>query len=182
MTLTMMPITLDHAIALIRVVVGLLLMGHGAQKLFGWFGGHGPSGTASWFDSLAMPAPKALATFVGLCELLGGLLFAVGLLTPLAALAISAVALGAIAHHWPNGVWVSRNGFEYPLVLLAIAAAVGLAGPGSYALDAIYGISLPSSTTVTYIVGLLLELVGLAAIQTARARRALRQRTAGLAA
>jgi putative oxidoreductase len=181
MTLTMMPISLDHAITLIRVVVGVLLMGHGAQKLFGWFGGHGPSGTAGWFDSLAMPAPKALAVFVGLCELVGGLFFALGLLTPLAALAISVVALGAIAHHWPKGVWVSQGGFEYPLVLLVIAAAVGMAGAGAYALDAMYGISLPASATTIYVVGLALELVGLAVIQAMRTRRSLRQRTAASA-
>jgi putative oxidoreductase len=171
-----MPITLDHAIALLRIVVGLLMMGHGAQKLFGWFGGHGLSGTAGWFDSLAMPMPKGLSMFVGVCELVGGLLFALGLVTPLAALAISAVALGAMAYHWPNGLWVSQNGFEYPLVLLAVAAAVGLAGPGAYALDVIYGISLPASATVTYAVGLVLELIGLALIQAMRGRRMLQHR------
>jgi putative oxidoreductase len=176
MTLTMMPITLDHAIALLRVVVALLMMGHGAQKLFGWFGGHGLSGTAGWFDSLAMPMPKGLSIFVGLCELVGGLLFALGLLTPLAALAISAVALGAMAYHWPNGLWVSQNGFEYPLVLLTVAAAVGLAGPGAYALDAIYRISLTASATVIYAVGLVLELIGLALIQATRGRRMLQHR------
>jgi putative oxidoreductase len=179
MTLTMMPMTLDHSIALVRVVVGLLLMGHGAQKLFGWFGGHGLSGTAGWFDSLAMPMPKGLSVFVGLCELVGGLFFAFGLLTPLAALAISAVALGAIAYHWPNGLWVSQNGFEYPLVLLAVAAAVGLAGPGAYALDPIYGIyagGLLASPTAIYVVGLVLELLGLALIQVTRGRRMVQHR------
>ena len=108
MTLTMMPITLDHAIALVRVVVGLLFMGHGAQKLFGWFGGHGLSATADWFDSLAMPMPLALTVFIGLCEFVGGLCFALGLLTPVAALAISAVMLGAIAQNWPNGYGASE--------------------------------------------------------------------------
>jgi putative oxidoreductase len=171
MTLTMMPITLDHAIALLRVVVGLLFMGHGAQKLFGWFGGHGLSGTADWFDSLAMPMPFALTVFVGLCEFVGGLCFALGLLTPLAALAISAVMLGAIAQNWPNGLWVGQRGFEYDLVLLAVVAAVGLAGPGVYALDLIYGISLPASATAIYAVGLVLELIGLALIQAIRGRR-----------
>lgn len=180
-TLTMMPITLDHAIALLRVVVGLLFMGHGAQKLFGWFGGHGLSATANWFDSLAMPMPRGLTVFVGLCELFGGLLFALGLLTPLAALAISAVMLGAIAHRWPNGLWVIHNGFEYDLVLLAIAAAVGLAGPGAYALDPIYSVSLPASATGIYLVGLVLELIGLALIYSARGRRTVHHHRASAA-
>jgi putative oxidoreductase len=173
-----LPITLDHAVALIRVVVGLLLMGHGAQKLFGWFGGGGLSGTKAWFGSLGLPMPKGLVVFVGLCELVGGLFFGLGLLTPLAALAISAVALGAIAHHWPNGVWVSQNGFEYPLVLLAVAAAVGLAGPGAYALDALLSAGLLSSTTTIYMVGLVLELIGLAVIQVAGSREQVQHRSA----
>jgi putative oxidoreductase len=172
----MMPITLDHAVALLRVVVGLLMMGHGAQKLFGWFGGHGLSGTADWFDSLALPMPKGLSMFVGFCEFVGGLLFALGLLTPLAALAISAVALGAVAYHWPNGLWVSQNGFEYPLVLLAVAAAIGLAGPGAYALDLIYGINLQASPTAIYVVGLVVELIGLALIRATRGRRMVQHR------
>jgi putative oxidoreductase len=178
MTLTMMPITFDHSIALIRVVVGPLLVGHGAQKLFGWFGGHGLSGTAGWFASLGMPMPKVLAVFVGLGELLGGLFFGLGLLTPLAALAISAVGLAAIAHHWPNGLWVTQNGFEYPLVLLVVAAAVGLAGPGAYALDLMYGISLSASATAIYLVGLALELIGLALIEGTRGRRMLQRASA----
>jgi putative oxidoreductase len=163
---------------LIRIVVGLLLVGHGAQKLFGAFGGHGIGGLAGWLGSLGVPAPTAFAWFVGLCEFVGGLLFAVGLLSPIAALAISAVMLGAIVLvHWAKGIRVTTGGLEYPLVL-ASAAAVGLAGPGRYALDAVYGIILPTSTSAVYLVGLVIELVALAAIQVARTRRAVAQPTA----
>jgi putative oxidoreductase len=164
------PFTLDHALALIRIVVGLLFMGHGAQKLFGWFGGHGVSGTAGWLRSLGLPAATGLTLFVGLCEFLGGLGLALGLLTPFAALAITAVMLGAIATvHWSQGLWVTNNGFEYPLVLLAIAVAVGLAGPGSYALDPYLGLQWPYQPI--YLVGLLLELIGLAALLALRERQ-----------
>jgi putative oxidoreductase len=179
MPVILVPFTPDHAVALIRVVVGLLLVGHGAQKLFGAFGGHGIRGVAGWLGSLGVPAPTALAWLVGLCEFVGGLLFAVGLFSPIAALAISAVMLGAIVLvHGAKGIWVTSGGFEYPLVLLAIAAAVGLAGPGRYALDAVYGIVLPASANAIYLVGLLIEVVVLAAIQVARARRPLGQPTA----
>ncbi len=164
------PFTLDHALALIRIVVGLLFMGHGAQKLFGWFGGHGVSGTAGWFRSLGLPAATGLTLFVGLCEFLGGLGLALGLLTPFAALAITAVMLGAIATvHWPQGLWVTNNGFEYPLVLLAIAVAVGLAGPGLYALDPYLGLQWPHQPI--YLVGLLLEVIGLAGLLALRERQ-----------
>ena len=174
----LVPFTLDHAIALMRIVAGLLLVGHGAQKLFGAFGGPGIRGFAGWLGALGVPTPTAFAWFVGLCEFVGGLLFAVGLLSPIAALAISAVMLGAIVlAHWSKGMWVTNGGLEYPLVLLAIAAAVGLAGPGRYALEAVYGIVLPASSSAIYLVGLVIELVALAAIQVARTRRAAAQPT-----
>jgi hypothetical protein len=89
--------------------------------------------------------------------------------------------LGAIAQNWPNGLWVGQRGFEYDLVLLAVVAAVGLAGPGVYALDLIYGISLPASATAIYAVGLVLELIGLALIQAIRGRRTVQHQRASAA-
>jgi putative oxidoreductase len=161
------PFTPDHALALIRVVIGLLLVGHGTQKLFGWWGGHGLQSFAGWLRSLGLPAPGVLALFVALAETLGGLAFALGLLTPLAALAITAVMLGAIGIvHWSHGLWVTDNGFEYPLVLLAIAAAIGLAGPGAYALDTALRLALPHQAI--YLLGAVLELIGLAGLLALR--------------
>ncbi|XXM70598.1 DoxX family protein [Lysinibacillus sphaericus] len=123
---------------IIRLVVGVLFIGHGAQKLFGWFGGHGLKGTGGWFDSIGMKPGVTLALFSGLSELVGGLLFALGLLTPLAGILIAGTMLMAIIKvHGQNGVWVTSNGYEYNLTLIAVAIGVALAGPGKYALDAL---------------------------------------------
>jgi putative oxidoreductase len=157
---------LDLALAIPRVIVGLLFVGHGAQKLFGWFGGHGPKGTAGFFASCGIRPAQPLAVLVGLAELCGGLGLALGLATPIAAAFISAVMLGAIALvHWPK-VWVTEGGLEYPLVCLAIAAAFGIGGPGAYALDPVVGIALPMPET--YLVGLLVAVVMVAVVLVAR--------------
>lgn len=123
---------------LVRLVVGLLFIGHGAQKLFGWFGGYGPKGTGGWMDSVGIKPGVVMAVLAGLMELLGGVLFAAGLLTPLAAVLIAATMLGAIVKvHGPNGLWSTANGYEYQLVLLVVAIGVALTGAGAYSLDAL---------------------------------------------
>src|SRR4030095_13395266 len=122
----------------VRVVVGLLFVGHGAQKLFGWFGGYGPKGTGGWMESIGIKPGVAMAVAAGLMELIGGLLFAAGLLTPLAAALIVLAMLGAIVKvHGPNGLWATANGYEYNLVLVAIAIGVALTGAGDYSIDAL---------------------------------------------
>jgi len=129
---------LASGLLLIRLVVGLLLVGHGAQKLFGWFGGYGPKGTGGWMESIGIKPGVFMAVAAGLMELLGGALFTVGLLTPLAALLITATMLGAIFKvHGPNGIWATANGYEYPLVLIAVVIGIALTGAGSYSIDAI---------------------------------------------
>ncbi|KEQ24277.1 DoxX family protein [Paenibacillus tyrfis] len=123
---------------LVRLVVGLLFIGHGAQKLFGWFGGYGPKGTGGWMDSVGIKPGVVMAVLAGLMELLGGVLFAAGLLTPLAAVLIAATMVGAIVKvHGPNGLWSTANGYEYQLVLLVVAIGVALTGAGAYSLDAL---------------------------------------------
>lgn len=122
----------------VRLVVGLLFVGHGAQKLFGWFGGYGPKGTGGWLESIGVKPGVAMAVVAGLMELVGGILFAAGLLTPLAAALIVLTMLVAIVKvHGQNGLWATANGYEYNLVLLAIAIGVALTGAGDYSLDAI---------------------------------------------
>ncbi len=123
---------------LVRLVVGLLFIGHGAQKLFGWFGGYGPKGTGGWMDSIGMKPGIVMAVAAGLMELAGGALFAFGLFTPLAAVLIALTMLGAIVKvHAKNGIWATANGYEYPLVLLVVVIGIALTGAGAYSLDAI---------------------------------------------
>ena len=124
---------MELGILVLRLVVGLTFAAHGAQKLFGWFGGGGPAGTAGFFGSLGYRWPSALAIAAGLAELGGGLLFAAGLLTPLAALALAIVMLNAITTVvWPKG-WL--GGYEFEATLLAVAIAVVATGPGEVSLD-----------------------------------------------
>src|SRR3954454_25244641 len=130
-----------YGMLFLRVVVGLLLFGHGAQKLFGWFGGHGPRGTAGFFGSLGFRRAHALpmALLAGLSEG-AGLLFALGFLTPLAALAIATVMVVAVGTvHWKNGLWMTNGGYEFNLVLWTVAAAVAASGPGRFSVDSALG-------------------------------------------
>jgi putative oxidoreductase len=124
----------------IRAVLGLTIAAHGAQKLFGFFGGHGPGGTAGSFEGLGFRAPLLMAVAAGASELGGGLLFTAGLMLPLAALVIAVVMLTAIATvHWRNGFWNSAGGYEYPLVIWATAVGLAATGPGRYSLDRAIG-------------------------------------------
>jgi putative oxidoreductase len=130
-----------YGILFLRVIVGLLLFGHGAQKLFGWFGGHGPRGTAGFFGSLGFRRQHALpmAVMAGLSEA-AGLLFALGFLTPFAALAMASVMVVAVGTvHWKNGLWATGGGYEFNLVLWAVAVAVAASGPGRFSLDSAFG-------------------------------------------
>jgi putative oxidoreductase len=129
---------MDIGLLIIRLVIGLLFAAHGAQKLFGWFGGYGLKGTGGWMESLGLKPGVAMALMAGLSELLGGLLFALGFLTPLAALLIAgAMVMAIVKVHLPNGLWSTANGYEYNLVLLTVAIGIALIGPGRYALDAL---------------------------------------------
>ncbi|ASA24646.1 DoxX family protein [Paenibacillus donghaensis] len=124
---------------MIRLVIGVAFIGHGAQKLFGWFGGYGPKGTGSYMESIGMKPGVAMAVLAGLLEFGGGLLFAAGLFTPLAGGLIAAAMLGAIVKvHGKNGFWATANGYEFPLTLLVVAVAVALTGAGSLSLDALF--------------------------------------------
>ena len=127
---------MDLGLLIIRLVIGVLFIGHGAQKLFGWFGGHGLKGTGGWFESIGMKPGVMMALSAGLAELIGGILFALGALTPLAALMIAGTMIMAIVKvHGPNGLWATSNGYEYNLTLISVAIGIALIGPGRYALD-----------------------------------------------
>jgi putative oxidoreductase len=141
---------------ILRLVVGLLFVGHGTQKLFGWFGGGGPDHTAGMVESLGYRPGRAMATAGGLAETLGGLSLALGFLTPLGAAAIIGMMLNAtLSVHLKNGVWNTKGGFELPLVNAAVAAAVAFAGPGKVSIDHLLGF-----TPGDLISGLLAILIG----------------------
>ncbi|MED1122413.1 DoxX family protein [Bacillus atrophaeus] len=127
---------LSVGLLIIRLIIGLLFVGHGAQKLFGWFGGHGLKGTGGWFESIGMKPGITVALLAGLSELFGGTMFALGLLTPLAGIIIAGTMVMAIVKvHGANGLWVTNNGYEYNLTLLAVTIGIALTGPGQYAVD-----------------------------------------------
>ena len=132
---------MDTALLLLRVAVGLLLVGHGAQKLFGWFGGYGLTGTGGFFDSIGFRPGKRLAAVAGVSEAGGGLLIALGLLTPLAGAVIVGTLLVAASVHFDKGVWGANGGYELPLVYAVIAGALALGGPGAASLDNAFGIA-----------------------------------------
>ena len=125
----------SFGLLILRVVVGGTMFSHGAQKLFGWFGGGGPRGTADSFEGLGFRPPFLLAILAGLGEV-GGLAFAAGFVTPLAALGIATVMITAIgAVHWRNGFFNGKGGYEFNLTLLTVAVAVAATGPGRFSID-----------------------------------------------
>ena len=130
---------MSYGLLLLRVVVGGTMFSHGAQKLFGWFGGPGLRRTAGFFESLGWRMPLALAFLAGLAET-SGVAFALGLLTPLAALGIAVVMLNAIfVVHWRNGFFNGNGGLEFPLTLATVAVAVAATGPGRFSIDRLIG-------------------------------------------
>ena len=126
---------MDLGLLIIRLVIGLLFVGHGAQKLFGWFGGYGLKGTGGWLDSIGVKPGVAMALVAGLGELVGGLLFATGVGFWAGAILIAITMLVAIVKvHGQNGLWATQNGYEYNLALIAVAIGLALVGPGAYVL------------------------------------------------
>ena len=121
----------------LRMVIGPLFVGHGTQKLFGWFGGHGLEGTAGFFEGrLGLKPGKRHATAAGSAEAVGGLLLTLGALTPVAAGLITGTMITAIRKvHAPKGPWATDGGYEYNLVLIAAMLALTETGPGRPSVD-----------------------------------------------
>lgn len=124
----------DAGLLALRLVFGLSMAAHGAQKLLGWFGGNGLDATAQFFTSVGYPAGRSMATVAGLTELLGGLGLAVGLLTPLAGAAVLGTMVNAVAVTHGHG-YFAPEGVEYAVAQGAGAAALALTGPGRWAAD-----------------------------------------------
>jgi putative oxidoreductase len=126
---------------LLRLVVGGIFIGHGTQKLFGWFGGAGPEGTAGMVEGLGYRSARTMALLAGAAEAVGGLLLVLGLLTPFGCVAVIAMMTNAIlAVHVRKGFWNTAGGVEFPLTLLAAAACLGFTGPGKISLDRAIGL------------------------------------------
>jgi putative oxidoreductase len=134
----------DAGILAVRAVAGALLAGHGAQKLFGVFGGPGLRGTAGFMEMLGLRPGHLWGTAAALSEFGGGTLLALGLLSPLGSIgAISAMTMATVKAHWGKPIWVSKGGAELAVTYGTIALAVGLTGPGAYSLDHALGVRVP---------------------------------------
>ncbi|MET9912922.1 DoxX family membrane protein [Streptomyces sp. NPDC006476] len=125
----------DLGLLLLRLGTGGVLAAHGAQKLLGWFGGHGIEGTGQFMESVGYAPGKASATAAGLAEAGGGTLLALGLATPAAGAAAAGAMAGASAVHAPNGFFNQEGGFEYAATLGLAAAGLAVTGPGRLSLD-----------------------------------------------
>ncbi len=125
---------------LLRLTVGSQFFGHGTQKLFGWFGGHGLDATANMFDSIGMRPGNRNAIAAGLAEAGGGAGIALGLATPLSASVLTATMLTAVNRvHLKNGPWATNGGYEYNIVLIAAVLALVEVGPGELSFDHLLG-------------------------------------------
>jgi putative oxidoreductase len=133
-------ISTDLALALARATVGLVIAAHGAQKVFGAWGGPGMTGWTQGITRMGLRPPVVWAYLTALTELIGGIALALGLLTPIAAALVSMQMIGAMHRvHWAKGFWNSKGGIEFSLVLALVAAAAGIADPGTWSLDRVLG-------------------------------------------
>jgi len=134
----------DLGLLAVRVIAGGLMAGHGAQKLFGWFGGHGLEGTGGFMETLGLQPGKRWAGLAGAGEFGAGVLTALGLFHPVGEILMlgpMAVATGKV--HWGKEIWTSQGGAEVPLLYSAAAVGLALAGPGRLSLDRVLDIKVP---------------------------------------
>lgn len=140
---------------IVRLVVGGLLAGHGAQKLFGWYGGQGLEGTAGWLESMRLRPGRTWAAIAGGSEFGGGLLTALGALNPLGPIvAIGAMLMATFKVHLGKPIWVTKGGAELPLTNIAALSAIALVGPGRLSVDGLLGTRAPRWLTIGALAGL----------------------------
>src|SRR5207237_3591094 len=165
-------INTDLALALVRVVVGLVIAAHGAQKVLGVWGGPGLAGWTQGVTRMGIRAPVFWAWVSSFAELAGGIAFAFGFLLPVVAAALTIQIGVAIARaHWGKGFWNTKGGIEFPFTLGAIAAINGVADPGAYSLDRALGLPIGGSGVyaLVLVVGVVVYLVGSRASAAERA-------------
>jgi putative oxidoreductase len=144
---------MDTGLLVLRLTLGGLMAAHGAQKLFGWFGGYGLAGTGGFFEGLGFRPGRLFAALAGATEVAGGLLLAFGLLGPVGgALVVSVMVVAALSVHWQHGVFATSNGIEVPLLYGTAAVALALTGPGVYSLDALLGLETLWTPELTWAV------------------------------
>jgi putative oxidoreductase len=153
--------TMGNLAALIlRAVLGGLLAGHGAQKLFGSFGGPGVEGTSGFMEMLGLRPGKPWAVLAGLSEFGGGMLTLLGFLNPLGPVGvIGSMAMATTKAHWGKPIWVTEGGAELPVTNIAAATALIVGGPGKYSLDRAFGIRLPAWLAPVGLVAVILTVI-----------------------
>lgn len=157
----------DIALLAARMTVGGLVAGHGAQKLFGWFGGSGLAGTSGWMESIGMRPGRQWALAAGGSEFGGGVLTALGLLHPLGPISIMGPMAVAIRKaHWGKPVWVAEGGAELPITNIAIGVALALVDPGRLSLDHALGIKVPKQIALLAAAGVVAGIIASEAAPT----------------
>ena len=147
----------ESAPLIVRLAQGTLMAGHGAQKLFGSFGGPGLEGTSGFMEMLGLRPGRPWAFMAGLSEFGGGVLTALGLLNPLGPLGvIAAMAMATTQAHWGKPIWVTEGGAELPVLNLAVSTALMIREPDKYSLDRALGIRLPAWVAPVGLVGIIL--------------------------
>lgn len=145
-------IAMSAGLLTVRLVLGLYMAAHGAQKLLGWFGGHGLDGTSAFFEQIGFGPARRFVIAASLTELVSGILVALGFLGPIGpALMISVLIVAAVSVHWQNGLFVTSNGIEHTVIFAASAFAMALLGPGLFSLDAALGLQSFWSSQIAWL-------------------------------
>ena len=134
---------MDFGLLFLRIALGVLILGHGTQKAFGWFHGMGLPATAGVFDKWGFRPGRTMVLLAVTTEFVGGILIVVGFATPLAAAMLIGTLIVACAPNLPNGLWATRGGYEVALLYVLMAVTLGFTGSGRYSIDHLIGLPQP---------------------------------------